>query len=177
MASEGTPFEGILYAGLMLTEEGPRVLEFNARFGDPETQVILPRWEDDLYQILAATAGGRLADLPPFTWSDAAACGIVIAAAGYPAEPVTGFPLQDAQTTDPQALIFHGGTRRDERTNQVYSSGGRVLTVVGSGPTLAQARATAYDRARRAHFEGCWYRNDIGAKVDPRWSWLRPAAR
>ena len=162
MAAEETPYEGILYAGLILTSEGPRVLEFNARFGDPETQVILPRWEDNLYRVLIAATEGKLADLPPFRWDDGAACGVVLASAGYPAEPVTGLSILGLEPWEPEALIFHGGTRRDVRTNDVCTNGGRVLTVVGRGATVEKARTAAYARADRIHFEGCQRRNDIG---------------
>jgi phosphoribosylamine--glycine ligase len=162
MAAEGNPYEGILYAGLILTAEGPRVLEFNARFGDPETQVILPRWQDDLYQVLVAATEGKLADLPAFRWDVAATCGVVLASAGYPSEPITGLPIHGLDQQDPDTLIFHGGTRRDARTNDVCSSGGRVLTVVGKGATAEEARSAAYARADSIHFEGCWRRNDIG---------------
>lgn len=162
MAAEGTPFAGVLYAGLMLTAEGPRVLEFNARLGDPETQVILPRWGDDLYQVLSATVAGKLADLPPFTWSDAAACGVVIAAPGYPAAPAIGASIEGLDSDLPETWVFHGSARPDEQGRRVLTNGGRVLTVVGSSPTLAAARAAAYERVRAIHFQGCWYRRDIG---------------
>ena len=162
MAAEGTPYEGILYAGLILTSEGPRVLEFNARFGDPETQVILPRWSDDLYRVMVAATEGKLAELPPFRWDDAAACGVVLASAGYPSEPITGLPIQGLDSRKANALIFHGGTRREARTNDVCTSGGRVLTVVGKGATAEEARTVAYARADRIHFEGRQRRNDIG---------------
>jgi len=164
MAAEGTPYEGILYAGLMLTAEGPIVLEFNARFGDPETQVLLPRWKDDMYAVLVAATAGRLPDLPPFSWDAAATCGVVLASAGYPGAPVIGLPIEGLSPSAPEVLIFHGGTRRNPRTNDVCSSGGRVLTVVGRGATVAEARTIAYERAGHIRFEGCWRRNDIGSE-------------
>jgi phosphoribosylamine--glycine ligase len=162
MAAEGTPYEGILYAGLMLTTDGPKVLEFNARFGDPETQVILPRWEDDLYQVLRASADGALAALPPFTWSTTYHCGVVLAAAGYPEAPELGVPIQGLSTEDMSALIFQGGVRANRQTGLPSTSGGRVLTVVGSGDTPAEARLTAYEQADRIQFTGAWRREDIG---------------
>ena len=163
MAAEGTPYEGILYAGLMLTADGPKVLEFNARFGDPETQVILPRWNDDLYQVLDAAAGGALATLPPFSWSGAYQCGVVLASAGYPGAPELGFPIQGLSTVDASALVFHGGVRAGERTGLPCTSGGRVLTVVGGGDTPAEARLSAYNQADKIQFDGAWRREDIGA--------------
>ncbi|MGH2410006.1 MAG: phosphoribosylglycinamide synthetase C domain-containing protein, partial [Chloroflexota bacterium] len=118
--------------------------------------------EDDLYRILMAATEGTLAELPPFRWDNAHACGVVLASAGYPSEPVTGLPIQGLELQDPNALIFHGGTRRDAQTNDVCSSGGRVLTVVGKGATAEEARTAAYARANHIHFEGCRCRNDIG---------------
>jgi phosphoribosylamine---glycine ligase len=162
MAAEGTPYQGILYAGLMLTADGPKVLEFNARFGDPETQVILPRWKDDLYQVLEAAATGTLAALPTFTWSKTYHCGVVLAAAGYPEAPKLGAPIQGLTTEDTASLVFQGGVRADRHTGLPSTSGGRVLTVVGRGHTPAEARLTAYDQADRIQFAGSWRREDIG---------------
>jgi phosphoribosylamine--glycine ligase len=163
MAAEGIPYTGILYAGLMLTADGLRVLEFNARFGDPETQVILPRWDDDLCRVLAAAATGALADLPPFSWSDRAACGVVLAAAGYPGPVAHGGPIQGLDGAAAHSMIFQSGTRHDAETGQIQAAGGRVLTVVGLGAGLEAARAAAYARARQVHFPGCWCRQDIAA--------------
>ncbi len=162
MAAEGTPYEGILYAGLMLTADGPKVLEFNARFGDPETQVILPRWKDDLYQVLDASATGDLAALPPFTWNKTYHCGVVLAAAGYPEAPKLGVPIQGLFAEEPAALVFQGGVRADMHTGLPCTSGGRVLTVVGRGQTPAEARLTAYEQVDRVQFAGSWRREDIG---------------
>ncbi|MGH2346198.1 MAG: phosphoribosylamine--glycine ligase, partial [Chloroflexota bacterium] len=162
MVAEGTPYAGILYAGLMLTADGPKVLEFNARFGDPETQVILPRWNDDLYRVLVAAAGGMLESLPPFTWNDAHHCGVVLASAGYPNATEIGFPIQGLSNVNERIMVFHGGVRADERTGQPCTAGGRVLTVVGSGPTAAAARGAANEAADRIRFEGGWRREDIG---------------
>lgn len=163
MAQEGIAYQGVLYAGLMLTADGPRVLEFNARFGDPETQVLLPRWQADLAAVLAATADGRLEDLPPFSWSAHAACGVVLAAAGYPESIRTGHPIAGLDTVDAGVLVFHGGSRPDAPSQGAVTAGGRVLTVVGHGDDLAAARDAAYRGAARIAFEGCWYRRDIGA--------------
>jgi phosphoribosylamine--glycine ligase len=163
LATEGMPYTGILYAGLMLTTEGPRVLEFNARFGDPETQVILPRWNDDLCKVLATVAAGRLADLPLFSWSESTFCGVVLASSGYPGLLSTGGPIQGLAAAETRSQIFQSGTRYDAGTRQVHAAGGRVLTIVGRGTTLEEARTTAYHRARQISFEGCWCRDDIGA--------------
>jgi phosphoribosylamine--glycine ligase len=146
----------------MLMTDGPRVLEFNARFGDPETQVLLPRWQDDLAVLLAATAQGRLADLPPFAWSAGAACGVVLAAAGYPDTYQSGQPIAGLAGVDGEALVFHSGTRAGDGACSVLTAGGRVLTVVGRGADLATARAVAYRNATRITFPGRWYRGDIG---------------
>jgi len=162
MAEEGIPYQGVLYAGLMITDDGPRVLEFNARFGDPETQVLLPRWHDDLYAVLAAAADRRLADLPSFSWSDMAACGVVLAAAGYPERSRIGDPIAGLDRHATDALIFHGGVRKDPRYGEALTAGGRVLTIVGLGADVAAAREAAYSQAARVSFEGRWYRRDIG---------------
>jgi phosphoribosylamine--glycine ligase len=162
MVIEGMPYAGILYAGLMLTANGPKVLEFNARFGDPETQVVLPRWDDDLYQVLGAAADGTLESLPPFTWNDAHYCGIVLASAGYPGATEIGWPIRGLSSVEARTLTFHGAVRADERTGQPCTAGGRVLTVVGSGHTATTARNIAFEQADRIHFDGGWRREDIG---------------
>jgi phosphoribosylamine--glycine ligase len=164
MAVEGTPYSGVLYAGLMLTATGPQVLEFNARFGDPETQVLLPRWQDDLLDVLSAAADGRLAELPALRWSEAATCGVVLASAGYPSAAEVGEPIHGLDQAGAQALVFHGGTMvASGNMDQVVTAGGRVLTVVGQGATLEQARARAYAAAAPITFKGCWCRRDIGS--------------
>jgi phosphoribosylamine--glycine ligase len=170
MAAEGTPYTGILYAGLMLTADGPRVLEFNARFGDPETQVLLPRWEDDLLEVLLAATAGRLAGLPPFRWSSDATCGVVLASAGYPDRPVSGGAISGLAAVDPAAVVFHGATHPAGDAGTACEAGsGRVLTVVGRGGTVHDARCRAYEVSRSISFPGCWCRADIGATaVDAR---------
>jgi len=160
LARRGTPFRGALYAGLMLTADGPRLLEFNARFGDPETQVILPRLAAPLGPLLLAAARGRLRDVRSVPILPGAAVGIVLAAGGYPAEPRRGDPIdgiEDAVAAG--ALAFHAGTvggRGSWRTN-----GGRVLTVVGRGPDLADARGAAEAAAERITWPGSQRRHDI----------------
>lgn len=162
MAAEGVPYSGILYAGLMVTREGPRVLEFNARFGDPETQVLLPRWQDDLALVLLAAAERRLADLPPFRWSEEATCGVVLASAGYPGRSTDGVPIRGLTEAGATALVFHGATAGAGSDREgVVTNGGRVLTVVGRGATRREARRRAYEAAGAISFAGGWSRMDI----------------
>jgi phosphoribosylamine--glycine ligase len=161
MTQEGTPFRGVLYPGLMVTADGVRVIEFNCRFGDPEAQAILPRLKSDLLEICWAVANDRLADAP-VEWSTDATVGVVLASGGYPDDYTTGHEVSGLGSMDSDVLVFHAGTaQRDD--GAVVTSGGRVLTVVASGPTLADARAKAYASAQRIHFTGAYYRRDIAA--------------
>jgi phosphoribosylamine--glycine ligase len=159
LAERGTPFVGLLYAGLMLTDDGPRVLEFNCRFGDPETQSILPRLEGDLLTALWATATGELGRVSLASASTAAVT-VVLAAAGYPAQPATGTPIdgvEDAEATG--ALVFHAGTAL--REGRLLANGGRILDVTGLGATLGEARAGAYEACEHVSFDGMRLRHDI----------------
>jgi phosphoribosylamine--glycine ligase len=159
LASRGTPFVGLLYAGLMLTEDGPRVLEFNCRFGDPETQSILPRLEGDLLAALWGAATGELRDVP-LTSGDTAAVTIVLAAEGYPAQPTTGTPIDGVDEAEAAgALVFHAGTAL--REGRLLANGGRILNVTGLGATLADARAAAYEATEHIAFAGMRLRHDI----------------
>lgn len=158
MAEEGKPYRGVLYAGLIVTPEGPEALEFNARFGDPESQVTLPCLKTDLVDILLAVVNGTL-DQIKVEWSDEACVGVVMASAGYPGSYETGFPITGLDRIDPDILVFHAGTKMEGR--QMVTAGGRVLTVVATGETIAQARAKVYLNLPRIHFEGCYYRKDI----------------
>lgn len=163
LAKRGDRFRGVLYAGLMLTDGGPRVIEFNARFGDPETQVVLPTLDGDLGQLLHAVATGTLSEVPEPAHSGAAV-GIVLASGGYPASYPVGLPihgLEDAGRLD-DVLIFHAGTRREG--DAIVTAGGRVLTVVGLGKDVRAARDRAYDAAERITFEGRHLRTDIAAR-------------
>ena len=163
MRRRGTPFTGLLYAGLALTSKGLRVVEFNARFGDPETQVVLARLDSPLASLLHAAATGSLAELAPLQWSDDAAVCVVIAAQGYPASPVTGGVITGLAEAD--ALdgvdVLHAGTRADG--DQIVSSGGRVLSVVGRGATTDDARARAYAGVDLVELAGSHHRSDIAA--------------
>jgi phosphoribosylamine--glycine ligase len=162
MAQEGKPYKGTLYAGLMLTTEGMKVLEFNSRFGDPETQVTLPRLKTDLVEILVAVIEGRL-DQVEVKWATDACVGVVMASAGYPGSYKTGFLISGLDRLDKGILVFHAGTKAGAG-GKIYTNGGRVLTVVASGKTVAEARAKVYSNLPYIHFEGCYYRKDIAAQ-------------
>ncbi|MET7926709.1 phosphoribosylamine--glycine ligase [Streptomyces sp. NPDC005349] len=163
----GTAFSGLLYAGLAITSRGVRVIEFNARFGDPETQVVLARLKTPLAGVLLASANGTLADLPPLRWSDEAAVTVVVASHNYPETPRTGDPitgLADVAVQDaPHAYVLHAGTKRDG--DAVVSAGGRVLSVTATGSDLTQARERAYAALSRIGLDGSQHRTDIAAKA------------
>ncbi|EDY56353.1 MULTISPECIES: phosphoribosylamine--glycine ligase [Streptomyces] len=167
MRRRGTPFSGLLYAGLAITSRGVRVIEFNARFGDPETQVVLNRLKTPLAGVLLAAASGNLADLPPLRWSEDAAVTVVVASHNYPATPRTGDPItgldEVAEQDAPHAYVLHAGTRRDG--DAVVSAGGRVLSVTASGKDLTEARERAYRAVGRIRLDGSQHRTDIAAKV------------
>ncbi len=160
MAKENKPYKGVLYGGLMITSKGPKVLEFNARFGDPEAQVTLPRLKTDLVDILLAVLNGNL-DQIDIEWSENACVGVVMASAGYPGSYKTGFPITGWDSLDKGILLFHAGTKVGSEPGQVLTNGGRVLTIVAMGKTIAEAREKVYNNISRIHFEGCHYRQDI----------------
>jgi phosphoribosylamine--glycine ligase len=164
MQREGTPYRGFLYVGLMLTVDGPRVIEFNVRFGDPEAQVIFPMLDEDLSWLLASAATGALPDRPARFRSEPHV-GVVLAAAGYPESARTGDVIAglDAAAAEPGALVFHAGTARHD--GKVVTAGGRVLTVVGRGPTHRDAIEVAYRAASHIRFDGMQFRRDIGKKA------------
>jgi phosphoribosylamine--glycine ligase len=158
LARRGTPFTGLLYAGLMLTEDGPRVLEFNCRFGDPETQSILPRLDGDLLPLLRGAAEGDLAGETAI--GPDAAVTVVVAGAGYPAASDTGTPIHGVDAAEEAgALVFHAGTA--QREGQLLTSGGRILAVTATGEDVAAARARAYDAVERISFAGMQFRRDV----------------
>ncbi|MET7694150.1 phosphoribosylamine--glycine ligase [Streptomyces sp. NPDC005483] len=167
MRRRGTPFSGLLYAGLAITSRGVRVIEFNARFGDPETQVVLARLKTPLAGVLLAAASGNLEDLPPLRWSEDAAVTVVVASHNYPATPRTGDPItgldEVAEQDAPHAYVLHAGTRRDG--DDVVSAGGRVLSVTASGKDLTEARERAYRAVGRIRLDGSQHRTDIAAKA------------
>jgi len=173
LARRGIDFRGVLYAGLMLTRSGPRVLEFNCRFGDPETQALLPRLESDLLELVWLAANGE--PLPQRAqWKQGAAVGVVMASRGYPASSSKGDAIRglDAVRKVPGVEVFHAATR--EVDGAVVTNGGRVLTVTGLGDTFAQARARAYAGVELIDFEGAHYRRDIGLRAE---EWEKAATR
>jgi len=174
MARRGTPYRGLLYAGLALTSAGPKVVEFNARFGDPETQVVLDRLESPLGPLLHAAATRGLGGIPQPQWRAGAAVAVVIAAEGYPEAPIKGDTIilteravvpaagEAGSGTAARAYVLHAGTARDG-AGELVSAGGRVLNVVGSGGDVAAARRAAYELAGTVQMRGAWYRRDIAA--------------
>ncbi|WP_077800298.1 phosphoribosylamine--glycine ligase [Streptomyces sp. JHA26] len=167
MRRRGTPFSGLLYAGLAITSRGVRVIEFNARFGDPETQVVLARLKTPLAGLLMAAATGNLADLEPLRWSADAAVTVVVASHNYPGTPRTGDPItgldEVAAEDAPHAYVLHAGTRREG--DAVVSAGGRVLSVTATGADLTEARDRAYRAVARIGLDGSQHRTDIAAKA------------
>jgi phosphoribosylamine---glycine ligase len=168
MRRRGTPYQGLLYAGLSLTQAGIRVVEFNARFGDPETQVVLDRLDPEsspLGPLLAAAATGDLAGAAPLEWRPGAAVVVVIAADGYPEAPVRGDEIIGTERAgQDHAYLLHAGTARDAK-GALVTAGGRVLNAVGSGPDVATARTRAYELAGTVSLRGGWYRRDIAARL------------
>jgi len=164
MAEEGTPFRGILYAGLMLTEEGPKLLEYNVRFGDPEAQVILPRLASDFASLVCAVAEGGLGGVE-IAWRPLHALTVVMASRGYPGEYVRGTEIRglDALAGEENLIIFHAGTRRED--GRLLAVGGRVLNVTGLGSSLAEARERAYAAIARIDWPEGFFRRDIGLKA------------
>jgi phosphoribosylamine--glycine ligase len=165
MAREGRRYQGVIYGGLMIDNGEPSVIEFNSRFGDPECQVILPRLQTDLLDLVLGTVNGTLETVTP-TWTDDACVGVALASGGYPGKYDTGFPITGLADVDNDIIVFHAGTRAGAVPGQVLTGGGRVLTVVAKGRTLEEAREKVYDNVPRIHFEGCHYRKDI-ALVKP----------
>jgi phosphoribosylamine--glycine ligase len=161
----GAPYRGVLYAGLMLTPDGPKILEYNVRFGDPECQVVVPRLASDLAAHLAEAAAGKLDT--PLRWRDEAAVTVVLASEGYPAAPRTGDVITglDAAGAMDGVTVFHAGTAADGRPGEIRTAGGRVLNVTALGATLADARARAYEAAGKISWPGMQYRRDIAAEA------------
>ena len=162
MAAIGAPFIGTLFPGLMVTEAGVYVIEFNARSGDPETQVLFPRLESDLFEVCEAAAQGRLREVE-VRWSPQVAVGVVVASGGYPATYKMGHIIEGVDDVDPDVLVFHAGTKRDQRG--LVTNGGRVLTIVALAGTFEEARKRAYDNVRRIKFMDAQYRTDIALRA------------
>ena len=164
MAAEGSPYTGCLYAGIMVTESGPKVVEFNCRFGDPETQVVLPRMKTDVVLPLEACCTGTLHDVR-LEWLDVACVTVVMASGGYPGPYEKGKPIAGIEQAeaDGRAVVFHAGTRRADK--RLVTDGGRVLNVTATGPDIPSAIRNAYSAVRRVHFDGAHYRTDIGRKA------------
>ena len=160
LRAEGRPFHGVIYFGLMLTPDGPKVVEYNARFGDPECQAVLSLLESDLLDIMLACREGTLDQLD-IRWKDAAACCLVLASGGYPGKYQSGYPISGLEKAGETAMVFHAGTRVNE-DGQVLTSGGRVLGVAATGSTLNDAINGAYSAAKHISFTDMQFRTDIG---------------
>jgi phosphoribosylamine---glycine ligase len=164
MTAERVPYSGVLYGGFILTQSGPKVLEYNARFGDPETQVILPRMRSDLVDVMVAVADGKLGDIA-LDWSDDAAVSVVLASGGYPGDYAKGKEISGIEEAEalPGVTVYHAGTAVADGT--LVTAGGRVLNVTALAPTLAQARERAYEAANLISFEGMFMRSDIAVRA------------
>lgn len=163
MAKEGRFYQGCLYAGLMVTDEGPKVVEFNCRFGDPETQVVLPLLQSDLLELMLACADGKLADMPLQFATGAATC-VEIVSGGYPKSYAKGYPITGIdEAKSLGALVFHAGTKQGE--NEILTNGGRVLSIVGMGADIRQATKLAYEATCKVHFQDSFYRHDIAHRA------------
>jgi phosphoribosylamine--glycine ligase len=164
MVADGRPYSGLLYVGLMLTADGPRVVEYNCRFGDPETQPVLAALASDLLPLLQATARGTLPDVPPLRWHAGVTICVVLVSGGYPGAYEKGLAIQGLDTPVAEGVaVFHAGTRREG--HEVLTAGGRVLGITATRPTVAEARNAAYAAAERIDWPGRAYRNDIGHRA------------
>jgi phosphoribosylamine--glycine ligase len=165
MNRRGTPFVGLLFAGLAITSRGVRVIEFNARFGDPETQVVLARLNSSLSELLLAAATGNLSSLAEFEWKPESAVTVVMAAGGYPESPALGAVISGIESLqDNGTLVYHAGTKTND-AGELLANGGRVLSVTALGSDLAVARSQAYSRVERIRFDGEHHRSDIALKA------------
>jgi phosphoribosylamine--glycine ligase len=162
LRDQGTPYKGILYAGLMLTSDGPKVIEFNCRMGDPEAQVLLPRMKTDLLEVCLATARGDLSDVD-LKWDPSPWVGVVVASAGYPTSYETGFAIEGLDDVDDDAIVFQAATQTSGE--DIVTDGGRVLTVVATGATHGQARERAYENVAKIRFQNAFHRRDIAESL------------
>ena len=165
LAAEGRPYRGTLYPGIMVTAGGPKVVEFNCRLGDPEAQVLLPRLQSDLLDVLWAVSNNRLHEIE-LRWTEQTCVAVALASGGYPGTYDTGLAVEGVDGVEPDVLVFHAGTRRRD-DGALVTAGGRVLTVAAMGPTLEAAREKAYRNVERIRFQGAHYRHDIGAARQP----------
>jgi len=165
MKRAGRPFQGVLYAGLMMTGQGPRMLEYNVRFGDPECQPLLMRLKTDLVDVLEAAVDGRLAELAPLEWDPRPAVCVVMASKGYPGSYTKGLPIRglDDAGALPDVKVFHAGTAMKD--GQVVNAGGRVLNVTALGDSIAKAKLQAYSAVKAIRWDGAWCRKDISDKA------------
>jgi phosphoribosylamine--glycine ligase len=164
LADDGRPYRGVIYPGMMVTADGPRVVEFNARFGDPETEVLLPKLRSDLLAICDAVAHGKLSDAE-CDWDDSATVGVMMASGGYPGSYERGIRIHGVEDVDSDVQVFMAGAQRDDE-GRLMTAGGRVLCVVARGDTMSEAREQAYDNVARITFAGAHFRTDIGATAD-----------
>ena len=163
MSQEGTPYKGVLYTGLIVTDHKPRVLEYNARFGDPETQVILPRLRTDLLDIITAIIHDELHKIK-IEWENNACVSVVMASGGYPGIYKTGFDINGLNQLDNDITVFHAGTRKNNKSSAIVTDGGRVLSITATGSNLREARNKVYKNISNINFLGCNYRHDIAAR-------------
>jgi phosphoribosylamine--glycine ligase len=168
MHRAGRPFQGVLYAGLIITRQGPKVLEYNVRFGDPECQPLMMRLQSDLAEVLLAAVEGRLDQIEPLRWDPRPAVCVVMASAGYPGPYQKGFPIRGLEEAAnvPHTKVFHAGTARNEQ-GQIVTAGGRVLAVTALGDSIAQAKLYAYQAVKCIRWDGAWCRKDIADKALP----------
>ena len=162
MNAEGRTFRGCLYFGLMITKDGPKVIEYNCRFGDPETQVVLPLLKSDLLTVMQAVTAGRLAETE-VVFDEGAACCVVLASGGYPVKYASGYPITGLEAAGETAQVFHAGTKQTEQG--IVTAGGRVLGVTATAPTLREAVDRAYTAAEKINFTDRHMRHDIGARA------------
>ncbi len=160
MVQENRRYQGVLYAGLMVNNGDPKLLEYNARFGDPECQVIMPRLRSDLIDIIEATIDGNLESVN-HEWDEKPCVGVALASGGYPVKYKTGLPITGLNNLEKDVIVFHAGTKLGEKPGEILTNGGRVLTVVAKGKTISEAREKIYSNIPRIKFEGCHYRHDI----------------
>ena len=165
MKAMGAPYKGVLFAGLMITKDGPQLIEYNVRFGDPECQVLMKRLKSDLLPLLVASAEGKLAGMVP-EWSDEAALCVVMAAKGYPGPYDKGLPIRGLEEAEklPDVKVFHAGTTLD-KDGRVTTSGGRVLNVTALGESISVAKLNAYRAVKCIRWDGAWCRKDISDKA------------